>query len=157
MDKGLDWTIANLNLTEFFSNLFILYLGCYRFENENENETFMLFLDNKTCPQDNCSHNFFAPIFFGNNNCSIEWSNTTHIPPNGERWKNLSGIPQKGQFSVTRYSNDTKKLEVRQTNKPTKYTYLLCRPRSNLTYTLLVKFFRCISRRSEILMDPCWS
>ena len=75
----------------------------------------MLYLDNETtCPGNSCSYEFSAPIFNGNENCSIQWLDSKILYTGSMTWQNVLGNTEKQFFSIQEKSNDTKMLMVRE-------------------------------------------
>jgi hypothetical protein len=69
----------------------ILCKGCYRFQHE----TFMLYLDNETCRENPCSHQFSAPILYENTNCKVKWSKSKIVYSDNVQWQNVTEISTK--------------------------------------------------------------
>ncbi len=75
----------------------------------------MLYLDKETtCREKACSHQFFAPIFSGNKECSINWLESKALYSSDEMWQNVSENIDKQLISITSKSEDTKILMVRE-------------------------------------------
>jgi hypothetical protein len=75
----------------------------------------MLYLDKETtCREKACSHQFFAPIFSGNKECSINWPESKISYSGDEMWQNVSENIDKQLISIKSKSEDTKILMVRE-------------------------------------------
>ena len=70
----------------------------------------MLYLDNETCHENPCFHQFSVPNFSGNRNCSVKWADSEILDSSDERWQNISHDKQ--LFSIQRKLNQTKILMV---------------------------------------------
>ena len=70
----------------------------------------MLYLDNETCHENPCSHQFSAPNFSGNRNCSIYWKEFEILHSSDAAWQNISYDKQ--LFFIQRKLNHTKILKV---------------------------------------------
>ena len=75
----------------------------------------MLYLDNETkCRRNSCAYEFSAPIFSGNKDCRIQWSDSQILDSGSATWKKVSRNTEKNFFSIQEKSNDTKMLMVRE-------------------------------------------
>ncbi len=73
----------------------------------------MLYLDKETtCSENPCSHQFFAPIFSGNKECSINWPESKVSSSSDEMWQNVSENIDEQLISITSKSKNTEILMV---------------------------------------------
>ena len=75
----------------------------------------MLYLDKETtCREKACSHQFFAPIFSGDKECSINWPESKVLYSGDKMWQNVSEDIEEQFISITSKSEDKKILIVRE-------------------------------------------
>jgi hypothetical protein len=60
----------------------------------------MLYLDNETCCENPCSHQFSAPIFYGDTQCHVEWSKSKILYGDDVQWQNFMEISTRKLVSI---------------------------------------------------------